>query len=31
VAFVIYSKSANIKPFTFYDALVHYTLRNWYR
>lgn len=31
MAFVIYSNSADIKPFTFYDALVYYTLRNWYR
>ena len=31
LAFVIYSNSATIKPFTFYDALVYYTLRNWHR
>lgn len=31
MAFVVYNNSATAAPFTFYDALVYYTLRNWYR
>lgn len=31
MAFVVYSNSAEAAPFTFYDVLVYYTLRNWYR
>lgn len=31
MAFVVYSNSADAEPYTFYDALVYYTLRNWNR
>lgn len=31
MAFVVYSNTAEAASFTFYDVLVYYTLRNWYR
>ncbi len=31
LSFVLYNNSADTPPYTFYDALIHYILRNWHR